>query len=98
MAMLSPEWANIKMSLGMSPMVAISAGLELVARRPGTGDGALVGLGVGHVEVVGLRGRRRHVVAELLAGGLAGLLDGVVVVADPDQLDDAVGQPVESPA
>ena len=25
MAMLSPEWANIKMSLGMSPMVAISA-------------------------------------------------------------------------
>ena len=29
MAMLRPEWSNIKMSLGWSPMVAISSGSSL---------------------------------------------------------------------
>ena len=71
-------------------------GLELVAAGQVAGDLALVGLWVGDVEVVGLGGRRRHVVAELLLGGLRGRGDGVVVVADADQLDDAVGQPVEA--
>ena len=97
MAMLRPEWSNIRMSLGWSPMVAISVGLELVMLGQVEGDRTLVGLRVGDVEVVGLGGRRRHVVAELLDGGLGGLVDGVVVVADPDQLDDAVRQPVETP-
>jgi hypothetical protein len=67
MAMLRPEWANIKMSLGMVADGGDLLGLELVPLRQVEGDRALVGLGMGDVEVVGLGGRRRHVVAELLA-------------------------------
>ena len=76
-------------------MVAISSGGQLVAVGQVAGDLALVGLGVRDVEVVGLRGRRRDVVTELLRGGVGGLGDDVVIVVDADQLDDAVGEPAD---
>ena len=42
----------------LSPMVAIWAGFEVVVLGEVLGDEALVGLGMGHVEVVRLRERR----------------------------------------
>ena len=68
-AMLRPECANISTSLGMSPIVAMSSGLMLVLGRQVLGHLALVRLRVGDVQVVGLRGSRRDMVAELVMRG-----------------------------
>ena len=96
MAMLRPEWANIKTSLGMSPMVAISS-VESWYRVGEVLDHlALVGLGMGDVEVVGLRGGRGHVVAEALVGRRRGLGHRVVVVAHSHDLGHVVGEAVEA--
>ena len=54
MAMLNPEWANIKMSLGMSPIVAMcSGGIEYLVEEVARDD-SLVGVGMGDIDVVGL--------------------------------------------
>ena len=70
--------------------------LEVVTPGQVAGDLALVGLRMRDVEVVGLGGRRCHVVPELLHGRLGRRVDGAVVVADADELDDTVGEAVDA--
>ena len=90
-AMLSPESANINVSLGMSPMVAIcSTEIPKIAPRYSAYP-ALVGVGMGDVQVVGLGGGGRHMVAELIVCGFRGSPDGLVIVTHSNDLRDVVG-------
>src|SRR6202042_393702 len=69
---------------------------DRIALRQVLRDRALVGVRVGDVQVVRLGPGGGDVVAELVVGGGRGAGDRVEVVADPDQLGDVLGEPVEA--